>query len=128
MPRKDNETLTHGWETGVIDRSPDGGYAERHAPLPAPAAYALTSSRERLPELEAEAPEKTDANGVRNPKYRKQSFRQKMRAFYYSGSVDKPTSHDMEHAAEHLAGGGEHPVVLGDDFQGVSETGVPRVH
>ncbi|GEO87748.1 cytochrome bc1 complex cytochrome b subunit [Aeromicrobium flavum] len=128
LQRKDNETLTHGWETGVIDRSPDGGYAERHAPLPDTAAYALTGSRERLPELEAETVHKSDAYGVRNPDYRKQSFRQKMRKFYYDGSVDKPTSHDMDHASEHLAGGGEHPVVLGDDFQGVSETGVPRVH
>jgi len=128
LQRKDNETLTHGWETGVIDRSPDGGYAERHAPLPAAGAYTLTASRERLPELEAEVVQKTDANGVRNPGYRKQSLRQKLREFYYRDSVDKPTAHDMEHAAEHLAGGGEHPIVLGDDFQGVSETGVPRVH
>ena len=71
---------------------------------------------------------KHDAYGVRNPDYRKQSLRAKLRRFYYDGSVDKPTRHDMEHAAEHLAGGGEHPVELGDDFQGVSETGVPRVH
>ncbi len=128
LQRKDNETLSHGWETGVIDRSPAGGYAERHAPLPVEKAYALTSSREPLPELESERPKKADAKGVRNPKYRKQSLRHRLREFYYSGSVDQPSREEIEHANEHLVGADQHPIELGEDFQGISETGVPRVH
>jgi len=127
LQRKDNETLTHGWETGVIDRSPAGGYSERHAALPGADAYQLTASRDRLPALEEEVVYKNDPNGVRNPDYRKQSLRQKVRNWYYSGSVDKPTAHDMDHAADHVSDVA-HPVDLGEDFQGVGETGVPRVH
>ncbi|HPU14117.1 MAG TPA: ubiquinol-cytochrome c reductase cytochrome b subunit [Aeromicrobium sp.] len=126
LQRKDNETLTHGWETGVIDRAPSGGYSERHAALPVADQYELTSSRERLPDTDEEI-HTHDAYGVRNPKFRKHRLRQKLRAWYYSGSVDKPTVEQMEHAADHLSDV-DHPVELGEDFQGVSETGVPRVH
>ncbi len=126
LQRKDNETLTHGWETGVIDRSPAGGYSERHAALPVADQYELTASRERLPELGAEIHEH-DAYGVRNPKVRSKRLRQKLHDWYYSGSVDKPTATDMDHAADHLDDVA-HPIELGEDFQGVSESGVPKVH
>ncbi|TXJ07486.1 MAG: ubiquinol-cytochrome c reductase cytochrome b subunit [Aeromicrobium sp.] len=128
LQRKDNADLTHGYETGVIDRSPSGGYAERHAPLPDGDQFALTSARERLPQLESEKPAATDEGGVRNPKFRKQSLRHKAREFYFDGSVDKPTSHEMDHAAEHLEGAGEHPVAQGEDFKGISHWGVPGDH
>ncbi|MFD1860051.1 cytochrome bc complex cytochrome b subunit [Aeromicrobium camelliae] len=128
LQRKDNEVLTHGYETGVIDRSPDGGYSERHAALPIEKQYAVTSAKERPKAIEA--PELVDENGVDAPRSRRERLRHRMRRFYYfgSGAVDKPTAEDMAHAEEHLRGSNEHPIELGEDFQGVSETGVPRVH
>ena len=128
LQRKDNADLTHGFETGVIDRDPSGGYAERHAPLPTADQFALTDARQRLPELDGEKPEATDADGVRNPKFRGQKLRHKAREFYFDGSVDKPTTSEMDHAAEHLEGGGEHPTDQGEDFKGISHWGVPGDH
>ena len=33
LQRHDNEKLLHGYETGIIMRSAEGGYTERHLPL-----------------------------------------------------------------------------------------------
>jgi ubiquinol-cytochrome c reductase cytochrome b subunit len=65
---------------------------------------------------------------VRDKHYRAQKLRFKLAKFYFYGAVDKPTAHDVEHAAEHFADHDGHPVTLGEDFQGVSETGVPKSH
>ena len=125
LQRADNERILHGYETGVIERSPDGAFSERHAPLPLDEQYTLTS-HDRLPQLEA--PAETDANGVRAPKGRSARLKARARAFYYDGAVDKPTSEEVEHAQEHHADHDGHPVELGEDFRGVSETGVPKSH
>ena len=117
--------MLHGFETGVIERSIEGGYSERHAPLAPGAQYSLTS-REDKPELQL--PYQHDANGVRDKNYRRNKVRVRLAKFYYYGAVDKPTAHEVEHAAEHFAEHDGHPVPLGEEFQGVSETGVPRVH
>ena len=105
--------------------APDGSYAERHAPLPVTEQYRLTA-HDRIPALEA--PAETDENGVAAPGGRKAKLRHKVRSFYYHGAVDKPTAHEVEHAEEHLAELDGHPVPLGEDFQGVSETGIPKSH
>ncbi len=125
LQRVDANRILHGYETGVIERTPDGAYSERHAPLPVTSQYVLTQ-HDRLPVLEA--PAETDANGVPAPNGRMERLRARFREFYYHGAVDKPTEHDVEHAAEHLAEHNGHPVALGEDFQGVSETGIPRSH
>jgi ubiquinol-cytochrome c reductase cytochrome b subunit len=125
LQRVDANRILHGYETGIIDRTPDGSYSERHAPLPVPSQFVLTA-HDRLPALEA--PAEVDDNGVPAPNGRKEKLRARFRKFYYHGAVDKPTEHDVEHAAEHLAEQNGHPVALGEDFQGVSETGVPRSH
>ena len=51
LQRHDNEKLLHGYETGIIMRSPEGGYSERHlpisprrAPTPSPRATATRST------------------------------------------------------------------------------------
>src|SRR4051794_40038820 len=67
LQRHDNETLLHGYESGVIMRSPEGEYTERHLPLSPERAYALTA-RDR-DEIYAGA-NGTDANGVPAPKER----------------------------------------------------------
>ena len=125
LQRADAERVLHGFETGVIERSVDGGYAERHAPLTAGEQYQLTS-RSNAPELEL--PYKHDANGVPDKLFALQKLRYRMAKFYYYGAVDKPTAHEVEHAAEHFADHDGHPVTLGEEFQGVTETGVPKVH
>ncbi len=125
LQRADANRILHGYETGVIERSPEGGYAERHAPLPVTEQYVLTA-HDRKPELTGAAT--TDANGVAAPKGESSKLRARMRKFYYEHTLDKPTAHDVEHAAEHLGDHDGHPVELGEEFQGVSEAGVPRVH
>ncbi|WP_456698067.1 cytochrome bc1 complex cytochrome b subunit [Aeromicrobium sp. P5_D10] len=125
LQRADANRILHGYETGIIERSPDGGFSERHAPLPVAAQYKLTS-HDRLPVLEA--PAETDANGVAAPHGRKAKLRAKLRGYYYDGALDKPTVEDVQHAEEHLAGHDGHPNEIGEDFQGVSETGIPKVH
>ncbi|MBC7629969.1 cytochrome bc complex cytochrome b subunit [Aeromicrobium sp.] len=125
LQRKDANTILHGYETGVIERSPDGGFAERHAPLPVGAQYTLTR-HDRLPALKA--PAEVDHNGVAAPHGRMAKLKAKAALFYYDGSIDKPTSEDVQHAEQHLGEHEGHPVELGDEFHGVSETGIPRVH
>src|SRR5690349_18421012 len=64
LQRHDNETLLHGYETGIIMRSPEGGYSERHLPISDARAYTMTArQRDEVPALEAE----TDENGVPTP-------------------------------------------------------------
>ena len=45
LQRQDAEKLLHGYETGVIMRSPEGGYSERHLPISVDAAYTLTAGQ-----------------------------------------------------------------------------------
>jgi ubiquinol-cytochrome c reductase cytochrome b subunit len=105
LQRKDNETVLHGYETGIIMRSPEGGYSERHLPLPESRAYTLTA-RERDPVVNGvEAGAGADANGVRAPgKGRLAGLRHRVRTLWYSDSVQKPTPDELDHGhhdAEH---------------------------
>jgi ubiquinol-cytochrome c reductase cytochrome b subunit len=125
LQRADANRILHGYETGVIERSPDGGFSERHAPLPVTQQYALTA-HERRPELTA--PAETDANGVAAPHGRKAKLQAWARKFYYKDALDKPTAEDVHHAEEHLAHVDGHPNEHGDEFRGVSESGIPKVH
>lgn len=127
LQRADAERVLHGYETGVLERTPDGSYSERHAPLEVARQYAITN-HDRLPEL-TETP-LVDENGVEltGKARRKAKRRDKVRRWYYAGAYDKPTTHDVDHALEHFAGHEGHPVELGQEFAGVSETGVPKQH
>src|SRR4051812_2258777 len=53
LQRKDQEDLLHGYESGIIMRSPEGGYSERHLPLSPSRAFVLTA-RDRDPEVAGE--------------------------------------------------------------------------
>ena len=125
LQRADANRILHGYETGVLERTPDGGYSERHAPLPVAEQYTLTA-HERVPVLEA--PVTTDANGVDAPHGRKEKLRAKVREYWNRDTLDKPTVEDVHHAQEHLGDHDGHPIALGEDFQGVSETGIPKQH
>src|SRR3954465_3934957 len=64
LQRADSDRLLHGYESGIIMRSAEGGYSERHLPISEASAYPLTA-RQRdevfVPESE------TDENGVVAP-------------------------------------------------------------
>lgn len=125
LQHADKARILHGYETGVLERTPDGAYSERHAPLPPESQYVLTT-HQRLPVLEA--PAETDKNGVPAPGGRMARLRAKAQKFYYDGAVDKPTTEEVQAAHDHDGDHDGHPVPLGEDFQGVSETGVPKSH
>ncbi|MGH3360305.1 MAG: cytochrome bc1 complex cytochrome b subunit [Nocardioidaceae bacterium] len=121
LQRRDEERVLHGYETGIIERSPDGGYTERHAPVSPAHAYKLTA-HER-PAVH-EAPVHVDDNGVRAPSSRAATLRARLSRFYHGSDLPKPTAaeiasvrHDEERDELEPADG---------SFTGVSETGVPR--
>ncbi len=98
LQRHDNEKLLHGYESGVIMRDPQGGYTEKHLPLPAERAYTLTArARDEVFVPESE----TDANGVASPTSRKDKLRAKLSAFWYASNVQKPTRGELEDAHHH---------------------------
>jgi ubiquinol-cytochrome c reductase cytochrome b subunit len=120
LQRHDNETLLHGYETGIIMRSPDGGYAERHLPIDGAKAYTLTArERDRIYTVDGHE----DANGVPAPGSRSQRVRAKLSSFMYRHNVQKPTAAELEEAHHHadheheLQSGLDHPAD-GHQFDG----------
>jgi ubiquinol-cytochrome c reductase cytochrome b subunit len=106
LQRKDNEDLLHGYETGIIMRSPEGGYSERHLPVSPARAYTLTA-RDRDPQVAGELESGTDVNGI-EPKgglgARLAGVRHRLRTLMYADNVQKPTREELEaghHHAEH---------------------------
>jgi ubiquinol-cytochrome c reductase cytochrome b subunit len=100
LQRQDHEKLLHGYETGVIMRSPEGGYSERHLPLSQDAAYVLTAG-DRDPVYEA--PTGADANGVAAPKALSNKARARVSRFWFGDNVPRPTRAELEEAHSHLA-------------------------
>jgi ubiquinol-cytochrome c reductase cytochrome b subunit len=118
LQRADRDRLLHGYETGIIMRSTEGGYSERHLPISPDRAYTLTArQRDEIyaPELE------TDENGVRAPGSRAGRLRAKLSRTMFEHNIQKPTVEELEegHAhAEHeheLEAGLDHPVA-GHEF------------
>ena len=124
LQRQDEERVLHGYETGIIERTPDGAYSERHAPISTEHAHKLTAHNR--PTIQV-LPEEVDDNGVRAPHSRIAKVRARLSRFFHGSTVEKPTREELESAHDHH---GEHPELeSGDDeFSGVSETGVPRRH
>ncbi|WP_205474732.1 cytochrome bc complex cytochrome b subunit [Nocardioides sp. SYSU D00038] len=107
LQRKDEEVLLHGYETGVIMRSPEGGYSERHLPVSESRAYTLTA-RDRDPDVTA--PESTvDANGLEDPSSgRLSGLRQRLRTLMYADNVQPPTRQELEAAHHHADHDADH--------------------
>jgi ubiquinol-cytochrome c reductase cytochrome b subunit len=108
LQRADEARLLHGYETGVIMRSPDGAYAEKHAPIPPEEAYYLTA-RERDPIHEL--PPATDANGVTSRKIKLQRLRAKLSRIWFGNNLQKPTAAELEEARHHA----EHELAMHED-------------
>jgi len=110
LQRHDNDKLLHGYETGVIMRSPDGGYTERHLPIDTERAYKITA-RDRDAIYAGESG--TDENGVAAPGSRAQAVRARLSKAMFQDNVQKPTVEELDaghHHAEH-----EHELEAGLD-------------
>ncbi len=98
LQRHDNDELLHGYESGVIMRSPEGGYSEKHLPINSDRAYTLTA-RDRD---EVWSPENdTDENGVTAPGGRLDGLRAALSAKMYADNVQKPTAEELAEAHHH---------------------------
>jgi ubiquinol-cytochrome c reductase cytochrome b subunit len=109
LQRHDNESLLHGYESGVIMRDAVGGYTEKHIPLPNQRAYTLTArDREEVFTPATEA----DRNGVASPTARKDRVRARLSQWWYGNNVQKPTRAELESAAHHNHDEEEHNAPL----------------
>jgi ubiquinol-cytochrome c reductase cytochrome b subunit len=100
LQRADNERLLHGYETGIVIRSPEGGYSERHLPLEPDRALAL-SSREPI-EVSA-PPSVQDDRGVRRPGARAALVRSRLSLWVHGDDVPPPTHEELQAAHRHRA-------------------------
>jgi ubiquinol-cytochrome c reductase cytochrome b subunit len=110
LQRADRDRLLHGYETGIIMRSPEGAYTERHLPINEVEAYTLTArQRDQIytPELE------TDENGVRAPGSRADHVRARMSRTMFEHNIQKPTVEELDEAHAHAAH--EHELEAGLD-------------
>jgi ubiquinol-cytochrome c reductase cytochrome b subunit len=123
LQRHDEERVLHGYESGVIMRSPEGGYSERHLPLSEERAYRLTA-RDR--DVVLEAPAETDADGVASKNVRIERLRARLSAFWFAKNIQKPTREELEEARAHAEHELAHTVhghqaVPDDDYMGDHE-------
>jgi ubiquinol-cytochrome c reductase cytochrome b subunit len=110
LQRHDNEKLLHGYETGIINRSPEGAYSERHLPLSLNRQYTLTArERDEVYTLESDV----DANGVAAPSTRSNRLRERLSRWKFEHNVQKPTAEELE-AAHHHA---EHELTAGEEHE-----------
>jgi ubiquinol-cytochrome c reductase cytochrome b subunit len=112
LQRADNDRLLHGYETGIIMRSPEGGYSERHLPISPTRAYVLTArDRDTVYAHDGD----TDENGVAAPGTRGDKIRAKLSHAMFADNVQKPTVEELEEAKAHahheheLEAGLDHP-------------------
>src|SRR4051794_13902851 len=98
LQRADNDRLLHGHESGVIMRSAEGAYSERHVPLSDAAAYTL-SARDRSQVFVA--PSETDANGVAAPRSRAARVRGRVSRWTYGDDVPPPSPDELAEARRH---------------------------
>ena len=104
LQRKDEEILLHGYETGIIMRSPEGGYSERHLPISEARAFTMTA-RDRDPTWPRSSRSPgADSNGLEPRRNPLAPIRQRLRTMMYADNIQKPTAEELEeghHHAEH---------------------------
>jgi len=105
LQRADEAKLLHGYETGVIMRSPEGAYAERHLPVADDEAYTLTA---RSQHEVYQAPAEADRNGVARRKVALMKLRARLSRAWFGDNVPTPTREELvaarHHSAHELAG------------------------
>jgi ubiquinol-cytochrome c reductase cytochrome b subunit len=93
LQRHDAQKLLHGYETGVISRSPDGGYTEKHLPVSEGTAYVLTAREREEPLGPAH---RTDAHGVKQRGYPLRALRWKLSRLMFADNVQVPSAAELE--------------------------------
>jgi ubiquinol-cytochrome c reductase cytochrome b subunit len=114
LQRHDNDKLLHGYESGIIMRSPEGGYSERHLPVNPERAYTL-AARDR-DEIYVGA-NGSDANGVSAPNARVDRLRASLSKAWFATNVQKPTKAELEDGHHHTEEELEHEHLIGLDQQ-----------
>ena len=108
LQRADEARLLHGYETGIIMRSPEGAYAEKHLPISSDEAYVLTA---RDPDPLLPPPTEADEHGVRARKVRLNRLRARLSQAWFGHNVQKPTKEQLEEARHHA----EHELAIHED-------------
>ncbi|MDE0775072.1 MAG: ubiquinol-cytochrome c reductase cytochrome b subunit [Nocardioides sp.] len=116
LQRHDEGKLLHGYETGIIMRSAEGGYSERHLPISEAEAYTLTARDREVPWTPTAT---TDENGVAAPGGRLDGIRSKLSTLMYADNIQKPTAAELEEAHHHA----EHEHALTAALDGHSADG-----
>lgn len=98
LQRRDRETVLHGRETGVIIRTPDGRFAERHEALLPADQWVLVQHEPVEPLL---MPAQTDNDGVVRPAARLDRLRARLSDFYYRDAVNPVTPAELAAAHHH---------------------------
>ncbi|WP_203569180.1 cytochrome bc1 complex cytochrome b subunit [Aestuariimicrobium ganziense] len=97
LQRADAEKVLHGSESGIIVRSPEGGYSEAHVPITADEAFSLTQ-HERA-EIAVPTPN-LDDRGVKTKGKRVSGLRARLAQWFLGDEIAPPTRAEIE-AARH---------------------------
>lgn len=97
LQRADRERALHGSESGVINRSSEGGYSEPHVPVSHDERFTLT---QHLQHKALEADGDTDANGVAR-KGTVSRLRARLSRWFVGQDIAKPTADEMTDAEHH---------------------------
>jgi ubiquinol-cytochrome c reductase cytochrome b subunit len=98
LQRHDQQTLLHGYETGIIMRSPEGGYSEKHLPVSDTRAYVLTArERDEIYTPDGDA----DTNGVVAPNGRLNAIRARLSKLMFADNIQKPSREELEEGHHH---------------------------
>ncbi len=118
LQRRDRERVLHGRESGIIRRSPDGEYSEKHQPLDPEHAYPLVT-RDRAER--ATAP--TATTNAQEPHGRRAKWRARVARAVSGDSLPPPTREELREAGygsspEASDGTGETEVADGHQYDG----------
>ena len=102
LQRRDREKLLHGYESGRILRLPHGEFVEVHEPL-GNREKAILMAKLDSEEAPIALPQKTDANGVKNKRYRIEMLRARLSGFYFADTIAPPTLEEIEAGQAHVA-------------------------
>ncbi|CAI9403003.1 cytochrome bc1 complex cytochrome b subunit [Nocardioides sp. T2.26MG-1] len=122
LQRADRDRLVHGVETGVIVRSPSGGYSEAHRPLPRDRAYILTAHGRPKP---IDPPPKTDLHGIPRRGHPTDRLRHRLSELMFADNVDEPAAEEVLAARRHPEGDDREPA---EHTVGSREAGERHAH
>ncbi len=101
LQRVDAERVLHGSESGVIERSPDGGYSEAHKPISIDEKFTLTQHPQGAA---LQSSPDTDAHGVLEEGAGVSKLRALMSRWFHAGVIAKPTAAEIAEADHHADG------------------------